>query len=214
MQQSALLRCTNNQKSIKSMALWIIDNGHGYDTAGKCSPEWADGSKLYEYEFNRDVASLIGYECRMNGIKFKMLVPEAKDISLSERVRRVNELCEKYGDCVLISIHANAGGGTGWEAFTSKGNTKSDEICEVFYEEATHEFGKEWRIRKDTTDGDSDKEAQFTLLRQTICPAIITENFFMDTERDCRFIMSLEARERIAQMHFRAIRRIEKMWFN
>ena len=134
------------------MALWIIDNGHGYDTAGKCSPEWADGSKLYEYEFNRDEASLIGYKCRMNGIKFKMLVPEAKDISLSERVRRVNELCEKYGDCVLISIHANAGGGTGWEAFTSKGNTKSDEICEVFYEEAEHEFGKEWRIRKDITN--------------------------------------------------------------
>ena len=33
----------------------------------------------------------------------------------------------------------------------------------------------------------------------------MTENFFMDTERDCRFILSDEGRDRIARMHFEAI---------
>ena len=30
----------------------IIDNGHGIDTKGKRSPKWADGSQLFEWEFN------------------------------------------------------------------------------------------------------------------------------------------------------------------
>lgn len=193
------------------MKFWIIDNGHGYDTKGKCSPVWDDGTKLQEWEFNRDVAALIAYKCRMNGIPFKMLVPEAHDISLSERVRRCNALCKEHPESVLLSIHANAGGGTGWEAYTTKGDTKADACCDIFYDEAERMFGKEWRIRKDMTDGDADKEANFYLLKHTICPAVLTENFFMDTERDCRFIMSLEGRERIAQMHLNAIKRINNM---
>ena len=44
----------------KSM-LVIIDNGHGVDTKGKCSPTYKDGSKLWEYEFNRDIAARIAY---------------------------------------------------------------------------------------------------------------------------------------------------------
>lgn len=60
-------------------------------------------------------------------------------------------------------------------------------------------------MRVDTTDGDPDKESDFTILKKTVCPAVLTENFFMDTERDCRFILSDEGRDRIARMHFDAI---------
>ena len=31
----------------------LLDNGHGYDTPGKRSPIWPDGSQLFEWEFNR-----------------------------------------------------------------------------------------------------------------------------------------------------------------
>ena len=58
-------------------------------------------------------------------IPYTILVPEDKDISLNMRCRRAN--AEK--NCFLISIHANAGGGTGWEVFTSTGKTKSDIIA-------------------------------------------------------------------------------------
>lgn len=186
----------------------IIDNGHGVDTAGKCSPVWNDGSKLWEYEFNRDVAARIAYHCKMNGIRFKMLVTEMHDISLAERVRRANAIYDSIAEeCFLLSIHANAGMGTGFEVWTSKGKTMSDTYADIFMEEAEEEL-KEFKMRKDYTDGDSDKEEQFYILRHTKMPAVLTENLFMDTERDCRFLMSEEGRERIADLHFRAIKRI------
>ena len=37
----------------------LLDNGHGYDTPGKRSPIWPDGSQLFEWEFNRDIVSRI-----------------------------------------------------------------------------------------------------------------------------------------------------------
>lgn len=186
----------------------IIDNGHGVDTRGKCSPVWGDGAKLFEYEFNRDVAGRIAYMCKMNGIPFRMLVPEMRDISLAERVKRANETYATDKGAFLVSIHANAGYGTGWEAWTSVGKTTSDKYATIFYEEAEREFGKEWKMRKDYGDNDPDKESQFYILKHTYCPAVLTENWFMDTERDCRFIMSDAGRERIARMHYRAIKRI------
>lgn len=186
----------------------IIDNGHGVDTAGKCSPVWSDGSKLWEYEFNRDVAARIAYHCKMDGIKFRMLVPEMRDISLAERCKRANAIYDSIAEeCFLLSIHANAGRGTGFEVWTSKGKTKSDAYADIFMEEAEREL-KEFKMRKDYTDGDSDKEDQFYILRHTKMPAILTENLFMDNERDCRFLLSDEGRERIAEFHFRAIKRI------
>ena len=48
----------------------------------------------------------------------------------------------------------------------------------------------------------------FTILYNTRCPAVLTENFFMDNEKDCLFILSDEGIERIAEMHFKAIKRI------
>lgn len=186
----------------------IIDNGHGVDTAGKCSPVWNDGSKLWEYEFNRDVAARIAYHCKMNGIRFKMLVTEMHDISLKERCKRANAIYDSIAEeCFLLSIHANAGMGTGFEVWTSKGKTKSDAYADIFMEEAEREL-KEFKMRKDETDGDSDKEDQFYILRRTKMPAVLTENLFMDTERDCRLLLSDEGRERIAEFHFRAIKRI------
>jgi N-acetylmuramoyl-L-alanine amidase len=114
----------------------IIDNGHGVDTKGKCSPVWGDGSKLWEYEFNRDIAARVAYKCKCADIPFKMLVTEMHDVSLAERVRRANAIYESDKDAFLVSVHANAGGGTGWEVWTSVGYTKSDVYATIFFEEA------------------------------------------------------------------------------
>ena len=112
----------------------------------------------------------------------------------------------------MVSVHANAGGGTGWEVYTSPGETKADAIATVFAEEAQRVFVPDgWRMRFDYADGDPDKEAAFYILKHTSCPAILTENFFMDTEKDCRFIMSDDGREQIADMHVAAIKRVVKL---
>lgn len=188
----------------------ILDNGHGNNTAGKRSPVWADGSQLFEYEFNRDIVRRIAEKLEAENIPYRILVPEENDIGLSERARRANAIAkENGGKAYVLSIHANAGGGTGWEVWTSPGQTAADKIATVFFEEAGREFTPDgWRMRADYSDGDPDKEANFTILIKTTCPAILTENFFMDTEKDCRFIMSDAGRERIANMHVAAIKRV------
>ena len=188
----------------------LLDNGHGKETAGKRSPVWGDGSQLFEWEFNRDIVRRIAEKLEADGIPYRVLVPEETDISLTERARRANEIAkENNGKAYVLSIHANAGGGTGWEVYTSPGQTPSDAIATVFFEEAGREFVPDgWRMRSDYSDGDPDKEANFAILTKTTCPAILTENFFMDTEKDCRFIMSEDGRERIANMHVAAIKRV------
>ncbi len=188
----------------------LLDNGHGKETAGKRSPVWSDGSQLFEWEFNRDIVRRIVEKLEADGIPYRVLVPEETDISLTERARRANEIAkENNGKAYVLSIHANAGGGTGWEVYTSPGQTPSDAIATVFFEEAGRELVPDgWRMRSDYSDSDPDKEANFAILTKTTCPAILTENFFMDTEKDCRFIMSEDGRERIANMHVAAIKRV------
>jgi N-acetylmuramoyl-L-alanine amidase len=186
----------------------ILDNGHGENTSGKRSPVWPDGTQLFEYEFNRDIVQRIFVALGKLGIDRQILVPEYTDIFLSERCRRANEIYRaSKQQAFLVSVHANAGGGSGWECYTSVGKTRSDEIATVFYGEAKKAF-PEWNIRTDGADGDPDKEANFQILKDTLCPAVLTENFFMDTEKDCRFIMSEKGRQEVAEMHVEAIRKV------
>lgn len=185
----------------------LLDNGHGQNTPGKRSPVWADGSQLFEWEFNRDIVRRIADKLDDMAIRYEILTPETNDVSLQERCRRANEYQQMYNNCVLFSIHGNAGGGTGWECYTSQGATKADEIATLLYEEAEKEFAG-WKIRKDYIDGDADKEANFYILRHTVCPAVLTENFFMDNEKDCKFMLSEDGRERIAKIHINVIKKL------
>jgi len=185
----------------------LLDNGHGVNCAGKRSPIWADGSQLFEWEFNRDIVRRIAAKLDDLAIRYEILTPETNDVSLQERCRRANLYQQMYNNCVLFSIHGNAGGGTGWECYTSKGTTKADEIATLLYSEAEKEFTG-WKTRKDYIDGDADKEANFYILRHTICPAVLTENFFMDNEKDCKLMLSESGRERIAKIHINVIKKL------
>lgn len=189
------------------MKMFLLDNGHGVNTPGKRSPKWKDGSQLFEFEFNRDIVKRIAKGLDSLAIPYKILVPEEVDISLGERVRRTNAI----KDSILISVHANAGGGTGFEIYTSPGKTQSDSIATVFCQECEKTF-PEFKMRFDKSDGDPDKEADFYVLTKSKGPAILTENLFMDTESDCRFIMSEEGRKRIADYHIKAILKIYQSW--
>jgi len=188
---------------------YLIDNGHGSNTPGKRSPVWEDGRQLFEYEFNRAIAKRLIGGLTAYGIDFVELVPEDLDVSLPERVKRANAKHSEVKNCVLISIHANAGGGTGFEVFTTIGETKSDKIATVFYKEFEIMF-PEIRMRADNVDGDPDKESNFYIIKKTSCPAILVESFFMDRlDPDCEYLMSEAARDRIAVAYLNAILNIE-----
>ena len=171
----------------------LLENGHGgiingvYQTAGKRSPKWKDGTQLFEGEFNRKVVEGLEELCIKHGVNHHVLVPELQDVPLSERVKRVNKI-HKAEPCLLISVHANAGGGTGFEVFTSVGKTKSDGYAQTMIDVLEDELPL--KLRKDTSDGDEDKEAHFYILKNTNCPAMLIECAFMDTyEPDCKLMI-------------------------
>ena len=75
---------------------------------------------------------------------------------------------------------------------------------------------REWmqadgNIRADGTliqrpaDADSDQEADFYLLRHTSCPAVLTENLFMDNPEDCDFLLSKEGQQSLVDLHIDGI---------
>ena len=197
----------------------LLDNGHASKTLGKRSLKLEDGRQLFEYEFNRAIVKRIAALLDKEHISYKILVPEVDyDVPLPVRAQRANEWVNKLGKdkCLFISIHANAAGnGTqwmdarGWAIYTTKGKTKSDEYATIFWQEADKLLPKYGiTVRKQMTDGDPDYEENFTVIYNTKCPAILTENLFMDNKEDCKFILSDEGRDVIAQLHVNAIKRI------
>lgn len=190
----------------------LIDNGHGNNTPGKRSP---DGF-LRESYYTREIAAEVVYALRRQGYDAELLVPELYDVKLIERVHRVNVYCQAYGasEVLLVSIHCNAAGngkewmkGRGWEAWTSTGQTEGDKLAECLYESAPNSFAPGTAIRTDWNDGDPDKENQFTILAKTLCPAVLTENFFMDNKEDVDYLLSEEGKEAIIKCHVDGIKK-------
>lgn len=180
----------------------LIDPGHGIDTPGKRSP---DGLFL-EYLWNRQVADLLLEKLVAMGIDASLVVTETNDVTLRNRVNRVNTICNKVGasNVLLVSIHANAAGNgsswqtaKGWSCYTSKGKTKSDQVAECLYEAFEAEF-PDRKIRKDLSDGDKDWEENFYVLEKSRCPAVLLENFFYDNREECAWMLQEETKRRIA----------------
>lgn len=188
--------------------LILVDNGHGVTTSGKCSPD----GKFREYKYVREIAHEVVAELKKRGYCAELLVPEDIDISLAERVRRANNKCNQLGtkNVLLLSIHVNAAGNgqwlnaKGWSCFTSKGLTKSDKIADELYKVA-EELMPNRTMRKEYSDGDADWEAGFYILKNTKCPAVLTENYFMDNRDDLAYLTSAEGRKAIIATHVEGV---------
>ncbi len=190
----------------------LIDNGHGENTPGKCSPD----GRLREYRYTREIAAELERELQARGIDAERIVREEIDVPLKERCRRVNEVCRRLGakNVALVSIHCNAAppndnrwhSARGWCAFTSRGGTKADALATMLYEEAAGNF-QGHSLRKDCSDGDPDQEAGFYILNNTKCPAVLTENFFQDNKEDVAWLLSAEGRRAIVKTHADALER-------
>jgi N-acetylmuramoyl-L-alanine amidase len=200
--------------------LWIFDNGHGgmidgvYQTPGKRSPVWPDGTQLFEGEFNRAIVDRLMAKCEANGISAVNLVDTPEDVPLLERVDTANRLAKSSDKpCIYVSIHADAfsdESANGWSVYTSPGTTKSDGIATILFEKAAREFTGEYMRSDKYSDGDVDKEAKFTVLMDTNMPAILSENFFMTNSSNChKYLLPEEGRDRVAKIHFEMIQQVE-----
>lgn len=213
-----------------SEVIVLLDYGHGgidpvtglYTTKGKRSPLWTPGETpihnkniYYEGAGNRQIGAILEDLLRGGGINYAVLSDPYKDIRIRERTNRANALAMSLASdtkCFGISIHSNAGGGSGIEVYTSPGDTLADPIATIFIEVFSEIFSEySYRIRKDMRDGDPDKEERFGMLTQTTMPFILPEAFFMDREEECKnILMKEEGRRRIAAWYYKAIERTIK----
>ena len=202
---------TRNRRAVPHSPMKIlIDPGHGILTKGKRSPD----GKLLEYAYTRELARQVVKILKSRGYDSELLVPEDDDIPLSERVRRVNEICLTYEpscpaptghpNVILISLQLNAAcdgtkwmNATGWSCYTCKGQTESDRLADCLYK-AAEQILKNQVIRTDyARDGDPDWEENFYILRHTLCPAVLVEQFFMDNKKDLTYLISDEGKRNL-----------------
>lgn len=155
----------------------VIDPGHGGKDSGALGPNGA-----MEKTIALAVSKLTARLLNQNGVPALLARSDDSYLSLSQRASFANSQ-----GAHLLSIHCNAGGGHGYEAFTSPGQTISDPW-------ATHlldSFGETFpdhRLRADFSDGDPDKEARFTVLTKTKLAAVLFELGFIDNPKGESFL--------------------------
>lgn len=191
----------------------ILGTAHLSSTPGKRSPD----GKFREYAYSRKVCREVAKRLREAGVDCVIdyidddMPGLTSSQELVKRVQIVNEIAKK-SNCLYVSIHVNASAKSGWDKatgfsiYTSPGETKSDILATDIFDEATKllkPIGKS--LRKDISDGDPDYEENFYVLRKTICPAVLTENFFQNSKSDVEFLESEEGFKTIITYHVNGI---------
>ena len=164
----------------------VLDPGHGDTDSGAVS---IDGLR------ESDVVLSIAYKVR-DILKHSFDVYMTRDsdtfVSLNYRSSYANNL----GDvAAFVSIHCNSASNTsatGWEIFTSKGNTGADALAAS--------IGKRYASRF-TIPARGLKEANFSVLQHTNMPAVLVECCFLSNAEEAQWISSDE----IQQQHAEAI---------
>ncbi|MGX8791753.1 N-acetylmuramoyl-L-alanine amidase [Oceanobacillus sp. M60] len=114
--------------------------------------------------------------------------------SLSQRTNDANS----WGADYFVSIHINAGGGTGYEDYIYNGSVSNNTVT---YRDKLHA-----EVMKQVDfNNRGKKRANFHVLRQSSMPAVLTENGFIDTTADANKLKSDAYLDRIALGHANGI---------
>lgn len=165
----------------------VLDAGHGFNTAGKQTMNGSRGI-VKEWTMNdsvvRKITSILS---AYNVTIHRTDDPSGKtDISLAERVRR----CNSYKPDLFVSIHHNAGGGTGTEVYWHTYGTAEDKkIASIVAPKLASKTGLRNR---------GVKQAQFAVLGCN-ATAILVEGGFMDTVSDYEIITSDKGQQQYAE---------------
>lgn len=155
-----------------------IDNGHGYDTAGKRTPD----ETMREWEFNYATAKYLKEELENNGFKTLMLSDTKVDTKLADRVKKAND-----AKCALVvSIHANAyqnkwGTHGGIETFAYKRGVLGDKIANAVQAKLASNTGLRNR---------GVKYDNLYMTREPKMPSILVECGFMDNREEANLLKS------------------------
>lgn len=168
-----------------------IDAGHGLYTLGKRCAKQFDINETREWVLNSRLATKVcdilnSYE-GVEAIRLDDITGNI-DIDLNTRCRNANSL----GLDLVVSIHHNAGGGTGIEIFVYNQaclNGETGKLARMVLEKAVEATGMVNR---------GVKTANFAIIRDTKMKACLIECGFMDNEYDTPLILTEEYANKVA----------------
>lgn len=188
-----------------SKYLYILDPGHGglhpttnqYVTPGKRMVK--DGIEFYEGVNNRDNVRLIMDEMKKYDLDCVDIADTWRDIPLSERVKKANELA-KDRNCIYISIHSDAmGNGRDWHSASGIGtyvyqnaSLSSNLFAKFMRQELSCNFDG---IAKDR----GIKKAGFYVLKYTNCPAVLLELGFHTNKEEVQQMITGEWKQKVVK---------------
>jgi len=163
---------------------FILDAGHGglingvYQTKGKRSYFESLGH-FYEGVYNREIVLKLSIICDYHGVDYHILVPEQKDVKLSERIKREHSIHEK-GD-VLISVHCDAFSKESANGFSTFSYNHVNNVSKQLNKEYYDSNGCQLRNRGTRT-------ANFYMLRKSKSKAVLIECGFMTNYNDVCYL--------------------------
>lgn len=157
-----------------SMKRVAIDPGHDIKDPG--AVDKVRGIK--EAKVNWNVSRFLVEYLKAHGIYAVLTHQMTAPLGINARVKAVNAMKAD----LLVSVHHNAGGGQGWEVIHSIHGGEGKKLAYLVGQEFTAlgqcGHGAHPIYSKATKDGQRD---YFGVIRDTKCPAIITEYAYMDS---------------------------------
>lgn len=186
--------------------LVLIDNGHGVETPGKRSPD----GRLREWAWAREVAKGLEASLKASGIPALRIVAEDKDVSLTVRCKRANAMYMKDRTAVLVSLHVNAAGCDGqWHGacgfsvmVSPRGSKNSRRLAALIYDE----MARAGLAGNRSVPACHYWEQNLAVCRDTLCPAVLTENLFQDNRGDVETLLSEAGKDKIIRAHLNALK--------
>ena len=153
----------------------FISAGHGGSDSG------AVGNGFKEKDLNLSIAMACGNYLKSKGVEVQMSRVKDEDDDLNQEARESNA----FGPDLTVSIHNNAGGGDGVEAWYSIVGGLGKTCAENILAEVV-KIGQNSRGAK-TRKGSNGRD-YYGFIRQTKAPAVIVECAFIDNATDIQII--------------------------
>ena len=171
----------------------FIGVGHGGSDSGAVG-------YLVEKEVNLVEALACKDFLEMHGVEVLM----SRAIDENDPVTdEINE-CNAFEPDLAIDVHSNSGRGDGFEAFYHYKGGLSKDLAENIETEVL-KIGQNSRGCK--TKLNSSGKDYYAFIRETICPAVICEGFFVDNETDVQIADSLEEQKAFGTAYAKGILR-------
>ncbi len=175
----------------------FLNGGHGGDDPG------ASGNGLVEKNITNFLMVQTKNEILRLTSEVEVMAYQSIEVWAIAKRKIVYE-ANLFNPDLFISVHVNAGGGTGFESFIHSADDNAVPMRALFHAEV-----RSWLLSQGVKmhdggcPGGEMKVADFYVLGGVQCPAILTENLFIDTPADAALLKNETFLRGLAEAHAR-----------